>query len=249
MNIEKYKNTLRESLNTGEPDQVLQDLVNRVKSGTPLFNSISTIFGKLNLTRKLHRDGLIQTPELSNELTKIVTLVRGVIDQLAQDDVVDKAGDFDPAENIEEQPESVFISTPIASLPEAEYKKMKEVVQEVQDVLRYELDVTIIYYAGDTISGTEDFHSPEAAIKQDFRGIHACEYFLLIYPGRIASSVLVEVGYAMCLKKKCLFFAKKRDDLPFLLRTADKVFQRVSIIEYGNSSDIPELLKQHRLPA
>ena len=53
----------------------------------------------------------------------------------------------------------------------------------------------------------------------------------------------MEVGYAMCLKKKCLFFAKNRNDLPFLIRTADKVFKRVKIVEYANSGDIPGLLK------
>lgn len=248
MNLAKYKSTLRESLNTGEPDQVLQDLVNRVNSSVPLFNSISTIFAKLNRTKKLYRDGQILAPELNSELTRIDTLVRDVIDQLAQTDLVTAAGVFDPTEGIEEQPDSVFISTPIASLPETEYRKMKKIVQEVQEVLRYDLDVTIIYYAGDTISGTEDFHSPEAAIKQDFRAIHACEYFLLIYPERIASSVLVEVGYAMCLKKKCLIYTKSRNDLPFLIRTADKVFKRVSIVEYADSNDITVLLKQSGLP-
>lgn len=247
MNLSKYKSTLRESLNTGEPDQVLQDLVNRVNSGVPIFNSISTIFAKLNRTKKLYRDGQILAPELNSELTRIDTLVRGVIDQLALTDLVGGAGDFDPTEDIEEQSDSVFISTPIASLPEMEYQGMKAIVQEVQDVLRYDLDVTIIYYAGDTISGTADFHTPEAAIKQDFRGIHACEYFLLIYPERIASSVLVEVGYAMCLKKKCLIYTKNRDELPFLIRTADNVFKRVKIVEYPQSSDIPVLLKQSGL--
>lgn len=243
MNLAKYKSALRETLNTGDPDQVLQDLVNRVNSNAAVFNTISTVLGKLNRTRKQYRDGLIQAPELNSELTKIDTLVRDLIDQLTENDIVGGAGDFDPAGDVKEQPDSVFISTPIASLPEADYKKMKAVVQDVQDVLRYELDVTIIYYAGDTISGAEDFHSPEAAIRQDFRGIHACEYFLLIYPERIASSVLVEVGYALCLKKQCLFFVKNRNDLPFLIRSADKVFKRVKIVEYAESGDIPDLLK------
>ena len=100
MNLAKYKSALRDTLNTGDPDQVLQDLVNRVNSNAAVFNTISTVLGKLNRTRKLYRDGLIQAPELNGELTKIDTLVRDLIDQLSQNDVVAGAGDFDPAGDV-----------------------------------------------------------------------------------------------------------------------------------------------------
>ena len=59
-----------------------------------------------------------------------------------------------------------------------------------------------------------------------------------IYPKKIATSALIELGWAMAHKKPIVIFAKKRDELPFLVKNADSVFANIRIYEYKTSSEI-----------
>ncbi len=53
----------------------------------------------------------------------------------------------------------------------------------------------------------------------------------MLYPQKMASSVLFEAGFALALDKYSLYFAADRTELPFMLREAAGVFARVRIHE------------------
>jgi hypothetical protein len=40
----------------------------------------------------------------------------------------------------------------------------------------------------------------------------------MLYPKKILSSILVEAGFALAIRKYSLYFAAKREDLPFMLQ-------------------------------
>ncbi len=52
--------------------------------------------------------------------------------------------------------------------------------------------------------------------------LRAAHLFVMIYPGKIVTSALVEVGYAMALRLPCLLLVRDRDDLPYLLKQAER---------------------------
>jgi hypothetical protein len=68
----------------------------------------------------------------------------------------------------------------------------------------------------------------------------------MLYPKKIASSVLVEAGWALALGKQSLYFVDKRDDLPFLLKQAEQAFSSVRIYDHCTTDGIVNLIKKHR---
>ncbi len=247
MNIDDFKKLLNDVLSNQGPDSALNQFIKSVDNRRDLSQSLYSLQARHTQNEKLFYGNHQDVGNYNMERSKIDVAIRELIATLEPADLIDETWEFNPVETEKEQPDSAFISTPIASFTADEYKRMKKIVKDLIRVLRYELEILHIYYAGEDIDGVEDFHSPEVAIKQDMQGICSYEFFILIYPGRYISSVLVEAGYALALRKKCLFFVQKRSDLPFILQSADKVFKRVRIVEYGAMEDIPGLLKTEGL--
>ena len=65
-----------------------------------------------------------------------------------------------------------------------------------------------------------DFDLTEKSLEEDFRAIRRCRRFMMIYPSKVASSVLVEAGYALAAGKPSTYFVRDSHDLPFILRGA-----------------------------
>jgi hypothetical protein len=71
-------------------------------------------------------------------------------------------------------------------------------------------------------------------------------YFVLLYPKKIVSSVLVEAGWALALGKTSIYFVDERSDLPFLLKQAEQAFSSVRIYDKSDTDAIVKLLTIHR---
>ena len=72
---------------------------------------------------------------------------------------------------------------------------------------------------------------PVAKITRCVQALKSSRYFLLFYPAKMSSSVLVEAGYALSLHKKAVYFVKNREHLPFMLRFSESAFP-VKIHQY-----------------
>jgi hypothetical protein len=129
-----------------------------------------------------------------------------------------------------EESYDVFLAAPMASYASDDaYRRDRENVLRIIHAL-HQAGYTVSY-AGQSISSMADFDAGDTSIGDDYRALRASRYFVLWYPEKLASSVLVEAGWALALDKPSVYFVRNRADLPFLLRHADGAFPSVQI--YG----------------
>ena len=247
MDVDRYKKELKSQLASVGADDILNELICQIDSKSSLFDDIILLQTRHRDLVKSKRTNTIEDEEYLLQLNKLNKAVLSVIDGITtkalilEETKAEQASSHAGANII---PQSVFLSTPMSTLNDAdEFRLFKSTTNEIQEVLRYELDYNIIYYAGNTVDGLDDFHTPEASILQDFKAILSCEKFLMIYPKKYPSSTLVEVGYAMSLNREIIIFTTTRSELPFLLSMADKVYQNIRIFELDDIAKIPAFLK------
>lgn len=144
----------------------------------------------------------------------------------------------------------LFLSTPMSGLrDEQEYRSHRRFVLDVADVLRRDLGIERIYFAGSEVTSIYDFDAGEDALRSDLEALRESRALCLVYPRRLVSSVLIEVGMALALGKPCLLFVRKREDLPYLLISAEKLAGRdglpeVRIVEYQSAENLKRLLRE-----
>jgi hypothetical protein len=135
----------------------------------------------------------------------------------------------------------VFIASPMSSQIE-DYKEIRPYIIEVLHFLRQEAKVEA-YYAGEKYDPDTTFRLQTYLETQiDLKELRQADHLFLIHPGRVASSSLVEVGYALGQRKTCHIFTKNRKDLPFLLRNLRQ--PNVFFHEYNDIKEILELIRQ-----
>lgn len=135
-----------------------------------------------------------------------------------------------------------FVSVPMAAVDDTEYEKIRALAQKIVACLQQDCGKKSIYYAGANIATKADFEPSDAAAVEDIEAIAASEYFIMIYPSRVVSSVLFEAGYAMALNKKSIYFVRNARDLPFIMRRAEQAFGSVKLYDYDDASAIVKVL-------
>lgn len=141
----------------------------------------------------------------------------------------------------------VFLSSPMAAYDnDAEYKRDRENALAIINTLKQECRFDSVIYAGNEIKSISDFEAADISVNKDFQALLESRYFVLLYPKKLASSVLVEAGWAIALGKVSLYFVRDRDDLPFLLKQAEQAFSSVKIYDNCTAESIIHLLKTHR---
>lgn len=141
----------------------------------------------------------------------------------------------------------VFVSSPMASLADdKQYKKDREKVLSVMKALQTECKFNSCIYAGRNIESIEKFEQPDDSLRDDFRNLRESKYFVLLYPEKLASSVLLEAGWALAFGKPSVYFVPKREVLPFLLRQAGHTFNNIKIYECEKVDDILKIISQKR---
>lgn len=141
----------------------------------------------------------------------------------------------------------VFLSSPMAAFgSDSEYKQDRQRVFMVIEALKQECRFDSIVYAGNKIESIADFDAADMSINQDFQALVESRYFVMLYPRKIASSVLVEAGWALALRKPSIYFVNEREDLPFLLKQAEQAFSSVKIYDKSTTEHVITLIKRHR---
>ena len=82
------------------------------------------------------------------------------------------------------------------------------------------------FYGTDDIA---DYDSPAASAAKDFNNVLNSEYFILLYPQRVVSSALIELGYALAKGKKILIISSDKNALPYMALELDKIYHNVTI--------------------
>jgi hypothetical protein len=114
-----------------------------------------------------------------------------------------------------------FIAAPMSSLDDVAYGLAREGVLAIMDKLSGAHGFGSIYFAGAKISGPKAFTGEAEALRRDLQALRDSHFFILVYPGKIVTSALVEVGYALALRLPCILLVNDRADLPYLLKQAE----------------------------
>lgn len=142
----------------------------------------------------------------------------------------------------------VFLAAPMAALNNQDFKIFNAKILEIKRLLEVECGFKNVFYAGENMKSQDDFETADISIETDIDAIKDSKYFVLIYPEKIVSSVLLEAGVALALGKPSFYFGN-RDDFPFLMREANNKFHYVKI---HNVKTLDEIIKcveknKHRL--
>lgn len=133
---------------------------------------------------------------------------------------------------------SIFIGAPMASLPEDEYILLRKEIIKIKDAIKKYCNFYSIHYPGEEILNPVDYDGEQKAIINNFKILKETEFFIFIYPEKIASSILTEIGYGIALSKKIIIFTKDRNVLPYMLKEADRVIDNIKIHTFTNYSEI-----------
>ncbi|OQY01053.1 MAG: hypothetical protein B6I26_05475 [Desulfobacteraceae bacterium 4572_130] len=137
---------------------------------------------------------------------------------------------------------NVFVSSPMAALSDKQFQADRRNVSQVVECLRNNCGKTSIFWAAESIKSPEEFDPPAISVETDIEAIETSEYFILIFYRKSPSSVLFEAGIALALGKKCIYFIRNRNHLPFLMRNVSEVFSNVKIYEFTKPDDIIRFL-------
>ncbi|WP_018983683.1 hypothetical protein [Salinimonas chungwhensis] len=111
----------------------------------------------------------------------------------------------------------IFISSPVSSFSDVELDQLTFILERVQNQLLKNTQLKT-YCAAIEVKKNNGFDSPEDSVIEDLKKITNCSGFLLFYPKKVASSALIELGYAVALKKPILIIASDANDIPFMAR-------------------------------
>lgn len=145
----------------------------------------------------------------------------------------------------------VFLSTPMAAhTDDAARQQHHDQIVKVKDALRVHCKVDRTFYAGTDIVDEKTFESEDLSLRSNFDALTKSRNFVLIYPKRLASSMLVEAGMALASRKNSVWFVKKGEQLPFLLRGGANAsgkdgLPNIRLYEYESIDDIVTRLKNN----
>jgi hypothetical protein len=132
----------------------------------------------------------------------------------------------------------VFISYPMKGLYE---DKQRIILGETVKKIKTKLEQD---YQGIRVFSSMDDRQEEGKRFIDetrsFSALRASKCFILIYPERVSSSVLLEAGYAIALDKISVFIAKNNRDLPYLIHANAPFNKNIYLFEYCNIEDLPD---------
>lgn len=138
----------------------------------------------------------------------------------------------------------IFLSAPMSGFNNSEsYEANREQVLEILKHLRTNTEYKNVFYAGESISSFDSFDDTIRALEIDIDAIRRSSIFIMLYPMKMASSALVEAGYALARMMPCLFFVKNIEDLPYMLRSFEhkidnKDIPPVAVWKYNGIEDI-----------
>jgi len=138
----------------------------------------------------------------------------------------------------------VYVASPMDSLGDG-YPNMRTTTLAALAEIREGLGQTV-FYAGEAREGQGNFEEHSWALRDNCRIIDRTKRMVLIYPPPIsphskplASSILIEVGYALARKVPVMiFYAKSQDSLPYVLRSVTNYLPQCRLYMYRNSEDI-----------
>jgi len=161
----------------------------------------------------------------------------------------------------------VFLAVPMAAASPQEVDALRILAQELVTIFQSELNLHRVYCAWLRLKEQEEAPSksnsnnltdaggiwdPAQFALPDIRNaLKNSTYFVLVYPEKRVSSVLVEAGMALSFKKPSVWFVKDEEDLPFLMRNGEGAANRdgipnIKVYVVKELRHIKSLLRDHK---
>ncbi|MGB4850076.1 MAG: hypothetical protein WBP41_19275 [Saprospiraceae bacterium] len=118
-------------------------------------------------------------------------------------------------------------------------------IKEIKRALEVECGFQRVFFAGSNMVSQGEFEVPGVSIAKDINALKNSRYFILLYPEKIASSVLFEAGIALALGKPSFYFSTM-DNLPFLMQQANQQFDFVKIHPANDFEQILTIIKNNK---
>lgn len=139
----------------------------------------------------------------------------------------------------------VFVSAPLAGYTTdeeilADHNRVAPLVEYFENELGFK-----VFWAGRNIRRKADFEAQDIASADDVKAVIDSKYFVLLYPHKVASSVLFEAGIALRSCLVSIYIVQNRDDLPFLMSSAPQAFINVRTYEVKLPDDALTLIRKH----
>jgi nucleoside 2-deoxyribosyltransferase len=142
----------------------------------------------------------------------------------------------------------LFIAAPMSGYQsDAEYRRTRGLVMSLIAALKDARPNARIYFAGTGIETSADFTGQKMAMQDDLAALQRSDVFILIYPEKVHSSVLVEAGYALALRIPTIVLVRRKADLPYLFQEAENLAGGpllpavVTIREFADAEDLARL--------
>lgn len=138
----------------------------------------------------------------------------------------------------------VFISFPIAAMPDKiKRKEINDFANALEKKLN-DIGYKRNFNASLHFSDKHEHQAPKVAAKIDFSALSSSRNFLLIYPEKLPTSALIELGYALAKSKNIIMCSNDIHTLPFLARGFNETFENVNFIEYKDNEQLLSNLTQ-----
>lgn len=137
----------------------------------------------------------------------------------------------------------IFISYPMKAVIDADEKKKLESV-----ILETKNNLTQQYKSLKIFASIDDRNKKGKELTREtlnFEALKESKCFILIYPIKVASSVLIEAGCALGLNKKTIIFAKDEKELPYLIKIKSQIDNKnnnIILLEYKTTEDLKDLI-------
>lgn len=134
---------------------------------------------------------------------------------------------------------TLYISAPMSSVSSDEYHNLRDFLLKLKSKL-VDLGFTNIICPLFNNEIYNKFDGNTKAIKENFVAMKQVDSMLVIYPKKVPSSVLVEVGYGLALCKKTVIFYGEA--LPYILEDAGTNISHIDCRKFKDFSQIENII-------
>lgn len=136
--------------------------------------------------------------------------------------------------------DTIYISVPMASISETEYEELRKNLFLLKDILN-KIGFKEIICPMLTIDNKSNFDGQTRAIKTNFTNMKKVDSMIVIYPRKLPSSVLVELGYGLALCKRMVIFYG--EELPYIVEKAGENIEHIKTYKYNKLIQINQIVK------
>jgi len=250
----KEKDFVRK-ISSGQSRELINNIFNEVvgKKNIPedISHSVILLCSQLNELEHKYTFGRMNAEEYNSTKTRINKGILELLPSLIEFDIIvneeiPQSSEQETRNKSSDKIYDLYISLPMTSLTKAkyyEYDELRRLLLYVVNSVRECCGWKKIYCAALHIERIEDVLDPLISASVDLEPIEKSRNYMLIYPEKLYSSVLVESGISLALKMPSFYFVKDVEHLPYILREASAAFQYIYTKQFDDFNEIPNWIK------